>query len=120
MRQDQLERLQQLQEKLVDVYLDEADPENWPGVGTMGAQLTKQERGDRYWEKKNAVATVMLVHETNKLIANDKPALGRDPYTDGELDRQIQGAEKRASQLLDKVRQDTSRAGFLKRAAGDS
>ena len=46
MRQDQAERLQQLEEQLIDVYLDEADPANWPGVGTMGAQLTKQERGE--------------------------------------------------------------------------
>jgi len=120
MRQDQIERLQQLEERLIDVYLDEADPDNWPGVGTMGEQLTKQQRGDRFWEKKNAIATVALAQETRKLIANDKAALGRDPYSDGEMDRKIHDAEKRAAELVKKVQDGTARAGFLKRAAGDT
>jgi hypothetical protein len=118
MRQDQIERLHDLEERLIDVYLDEADPRNWPGVGAMGDQLTKEQRGDRYWEKKNAVATVMLAHETRKLIANDKQALGRDPYTDGEMDRKIHEAEKRAAEAVKKAQDGTSRASFLKRAAG--
>jgi hypothetical protein len=120
MRNDQIERLRDLEERLIDVYLDEADPDNWPGVGSMGDQLTKEQRGDRYWEKKNAVATVMLAHETRKLIANDKQALGRDPYSDGEMDRKIKDAEKRAADLVKKVQDGTARAGFLKRAAGES
>lgn len=120
MREDQIERLQQLEESLVDVYLDEADPANWPGVGTAGDHMTKEERGDRYWCKKNAAATVMLAMETRKLIANDKAALGRDPYSDSDMDNRINDAERRAAKLVDKVRQDTSRAGFLKRATGES
>jgi hypothetical protein len=118
MRPDQAERLAQLEESLIDVYLDEADPANWPGVGTAGEHMTKEERGDRYWSKKNAAATVMLAMETRKLIANDKGALGRDPYSDGEMDRKIHDAEKRAADLVKKVQDGTSRAGFLKRAAG--
>jgi len=118
MRQDQIERLQDLEERLIDVYLDEADPANWPGVGTMGDQLTKEQRGDRYWEKKNAIATVALAQETRKLIANDKQSLGRDPYGETEMDRRIQDAEKRAADLVKKVQDGTSRAGFLKRATG--
>ncbi|WP_206751605.1 hypothetical protein [Paraburkholderia sp. BL17N1] len=103
---------------MIDVYLDEADPANWPGVGTAGEHMTKEERGDRYWCKKNAAATVMLATETRKLIANDKAALGRDPYGEPEMDRRIQDAEKRAADLVKKVQDGTSRAGFLKRATG--
>lgn len=120
MRPDQIERLKLLEESLIDVYLDEADPANWPGVGTMGAQLTKEERGNRYWEKKNAIATVALAQETRKLISNDKGALGRDPYGDAELDNKIATAEKRAAELVDRVKKDASRTSFVKRATGDA
>jgi len=120
MRPDQIERLAELEEKLIDIYLEEADPANWPGEGAMGPQLTKEQRGDRFWDKKNAIATVALAQETRKLIANDKAALGRDPYTEPELDRKIKDAEKRARELVDKVSQETARNGFIKRAAGGS
>jgi hypothetical protein len=119
-RADQLERLTALEESLIDVYLDEADPQNWPGVGTMGEHMSKEERGDRYWCKKNAVATVALAHETRKLIANDKSALGRDPYSDHELDKKIGAAEKRAREAIDRARHVATKNEFIKRATGGS
>lgn len=120
MRADQAERLLELEEKLIDVYLDEADPANWPGVGTAGSHMTKQERGDRYWEKKNAIATVALAQETRKLLANDKATLGRDPYSDAELDKKISDAERRAQALISEVRKDSDRAAFSKRTGGEA
>lgn len=119
MRQDQIERLRELEETLIDVYLDEADPANWPGDGNMGDQLTKRQRGDRYWDKKNAVATVVLAQETRKLIANSKEALGRDAYDDSQMDKQIEKAEREADALLAKIGSDASRSNFLKRSSGE-
>jgi len=122
MREDQIERLRELEEKLLDVYLDEADPANWPGFESLvdGEPLTKQQRGDRYWEKKNAIATVALAFETRKLLVNEKPALGRDPYSERELDQKIAAAERNAEARLKLVQSGKPRAEFLKRAAGDS
>lgn len=120
MRPDQIERLVELEESLIDIYLEEADPKNWPGKGAMGDQLTKQQRGDRYWEKKNAIATVALAQETRKLIANDKAALGRDPYNGHELDDKISDAEKRAREAIDRVRAGSTKSEFIKRATGSS
>ena len=37
MRHDQLQRLQELSEKLADVVLEEADPAEWPGARRFGS-----------------------------------------------------------------------------------
>lgn len=119
MRDDQIQRLTELEEELIDVYLEEADPKAWPGAGMPIADMSREQRGDRVWSKRNAAASVMLAMETRKLIANDKQALGRDPHTEDEMDKKIKDAEKRAQKLLDKVGQETARATFLKRSTGD-
>ena len=50
MHQDYKTRLTALSDKLTDVVLEEADPGNWPGAGKKPSELTKDERGDRYWD----------------------------------------------------------------------
>lgn len=96
MRDDQKVRLQDLQEKLLDVFLDEADPANWSGYGKAAADMTKDERGGRHWDKKSAAGTMMILAGVEKLTANTKEALGRDPYEDDDLDAQIAKAEAKA------------------------
>jgi hypothetical protein len=68
MRQDQYERLQQLEEKLTDVFIGEAEPEKWPGAGLDAGAMDQKTRGDRYWVKKNAVATLSLMQRVGTLI----------------------------------------------------
>ncbi|CRL45836.1 hypothetical protein SGGMMB4_03928 [Sodalis glossinidius str. 'morsitans'] len=60
MHNDEKTRLSKLSDKLTDVVLEEADPDNWPGAGKAIDAHTKQERGDRYWCKKNAATTLTL------------------------------------------------------------
>lgn len=103
MRDDQKQRLADLQERLVDVFLDEADPATWPGAGKLPDEMAQEERGNRYWSKKNAAATMVLLGGVAKLQENTKEALGRDPYGEPELDRQISTAEAKAQALVDKV-----------------
>ena len=64
MRDDQMVRLQALSERLGEVVIQELDPHNWPGAEKVPAELTQQERGDRYWCKKNAAATMTLLLKT--------------------------------------------------------
>lgn len=118
MRPDQLERLGALAEKLAEVVLEEADPDNWPGAGTPVTGLSKEQRGDRYWSKKNAAMTLVLLNDLAKVAANTKEALGRDPYTEPELDARIDKAEAQAARLLDEVAKAAKKAAFDKKTHG--
>ena len=121
MRQEQFERLQALHEKLVDVFLDEADPEKWPGQGIELASMDAKTRGDRYWSKKNAVATIALTQRIQSLATvvrqasaagagEEAPEAVADPEED--LDRQVADAEKDAKRLLDQVQRSAAKAAF--------
>lgn len=103
MRPDQIQRLAELQERLADRFLNEADPNNWNGGDKLPANMTRDERGDSYWCKKNAAATLMLMTGVEKLQSNTKEALGRDPYEEEDLDAQIKKAEARAREAAERV-----------------
>ena len=95
MRPDQLERLRDLEERLADVVLEEADPDTWPGAGKPLASLTQQERGDRFWCKRNAAATFGLLERTVRTLADAvAPHGGRDESHDDELGNEIERMER--------------------------
>ena len=110
MRADQIERLKALSEKLADVVLEEADPDNWPGVGQAPGDMTQQERGDRYWCKKNAAATFALLHRAQTLTAEVSGDGGEDTH---DLSEEIRSAEKMAAKALEAARKRSS--GLVKR-----
>lgn len=124
MRIDQYERLQTLAERLTDVFLDEAEPERWPGHGLAPAQMTKEARGDRYWAKKNAVATLSLIQRVAALTADIQAASNAGTGAAGvteeadALDAEIRDAEKEAARLLDELSRRTRKAEFDRRTHG--
>jgi len=126
MRQDQFERLQALTEKLTDVFLDEAEPSKWPGHGIDANAMDQQTRGDRYWCKKNAAATLTVIMKTTGLIGviQHRSAAGApegvQPESDEPdgLDGEIRAAEKEAQRLLNKIGGATSKEAFDKRVHG--
>lgn len=127
MRQDQFDKLQSLSEKLTDVVLVEADPDHWPGSGWKPIELTKEQRGDRYWSKKNAVATLSLIGRIHQLtaairMASNAGAGGGAAVSEPEeeLDAEVQAAEKEAAKLLDELQRRTKKAEFDKRVHGKS
>jgi hypothetical protein len=103
MRPDQRERLDELSEKLTDVVLDEADPDLWPGQGMHVGDMTQEQRGDRYWCKKNATASIALLLRVQQVTANTPAALGRDALKDKEIDTAIAKADQQAAEFLDKL-----------------
>lgn len=107
MRPDQLHRIRELSERLADTFISEADPSEWSGDGKTPADLTQQERGDRYWCKRNAMATGGVLRYTLDLIAHHEkgPALppGEQAERDADLDRKITEAERRAAAAVDRV-----------------
>lgn len=117
MRPDQLARLNELSEILSDVLLDEIDPREWPGAGKMQRDMNQQERGDRYWCKKNAAATLMIVGKIGDLARN--AMLEKYNIDDAQmLDQEINAAEKEASRLLAKLQNQTGKADFDTRVHG--
>lgn len=130
MRQDQFERLIALSEKLTEVFLNEAEPENWPGEGILPKNMDSATRGDRYWCKKNAVATVSLLQRVHGLTANAQFAsaggvVGGASVTpedeqESSLDKEIADAEKEAKKLTDQVLSQAKKREFDKRTHGKS
>lgn len=98
MRPDQLAQLNDLAEKLADVFLAEADPDNWTAAGKLPMDMTQQERGDRHWDRKGAVGTGAVLNHTLNLIAHHKTG-GTAEETDenDDLDKRIQEAHRRAA-----------------------
>lgn len=112
MRQDQFERLTEYAEKLIDVLVQEMNPESWPGHGIDPNKMDAQTRGDRFWAKKNPIATVTLAMKLNSLIDLSRrqtageggaAAVEDHPDADDGLDGEIKRTEKEAARLLDKI-----------------
>lgn len=103
MRADQLEKMRALQEQLADVFIEEADPKGWPDT------KTRDSRGDRYWMKKNANASLALIGRIENLLAlrdgRASGGLGNNPEDaarkadEAKLDDEIAAAEREAERL---------------------
>lgn len=105
MRDDQIVRLQALTERLGEVVINEIDPHNWPGHGKTPSELTQEERGNRYWCKKNAAATMTLLLKTVNIAGimnRQKPAPDAGAEID-ELDGEIAAAEREAQAIIDRM-----------------
>lgn len=109
MNQDQFERLQKLEEKLMEVFLDEADPDQWSGASQKIAVMDKQMRGDRYWCKRNAAATGVLVCKVRDLNAppgakGQMAVPGTDTQAEAdEMEAELSSYEKQAEALMRQV-----------------
>lgn len=118
MREDQITKLKELSEKLADVVLTDTDPDNWSGNGIAPSLLSQQERGDAYWCRKMAVASLSVLHRVNSLTDparnGQNPALDKVAQSHEEklLDAEISAAEREAGHLLDKMLQKERKAKF--------
>lgn len=127
MRQDQYLRLQELSEKLMDVFLTEADPDKWPGAGIPLAQMDQKTRGDLYWCKKVAAGTITLFMKTTNLqgriqmggIESGAPDAEEAQEAEDEgLDSEIARAEKEAQKMLAEIQSGAKKAAFDKKVHG--
>lgn len=110
MRDDQITRLQALSERLGEVVINEVDPQNWPGDGKTPAELTQEERGNRYWCKKNAAATMTLLLKVVNIAGvmnRQKPAPDAGHAID-ELDGELAAAEREAQAIIDRMQKGTN------------
>lgn len=70
-----LKKLEQRQVELADIFIAETDAAKWPG------DQTKKDRGNRYWHKKNAGATAVLITKIQTIL---DVALKKAPITNPE------------------------------------
>lgn len=103
MRPDQLIRIAELSEKLAEVVLEESDPDTWPGAGVTLAAMSIEERGNRYWSKKNAAASFSLLERTTSLLTDAQDLRNNRKEDDSDMEKQIAAREKEATKLLNKV-----------------
>ncbi len=110
MKQEQFEALQQRAEQLIDVFLAESDPNEWPGAGLKPSAMDKSTRGDRYWCKRDAAATLACAQRIGALVdlARRKTADGDDAPgavtdDDDDLQQEAEAAEREAARLIEKL-----------------
>ncbi|EAQ6129194.1 hypothetical protein AXA88_09025 [Salmonella enterica] len=105
MYDDYRTRLTNLIDKLTNVVIEEADPDNWSGSKKPVKELTKDERGDRYWDKKNAAASLTLLIKVHSLIGiQSRGATGENADDDDfGLAQQVAKAEKEAAAIIERV-----------------
>jgi|WetSurMetagenome_2_1015567.scaffolds.fasta_scaffold700545_1 hypothetical protein len=104
MRQDQIDKLQDLSERISEVFLDEANPDNWSGAGLQLAEMDKDQRGDRYFDKKNAIQTGSLLARVLDLRDRDLGQKNGGVRTsDEDAEVEIKRFEKQAKELLNAV-----------------
>ena len=101
---DQLEQLKQLSDRMVAVVIAEADPDTWAGANKKLGEMSEEERGDRYWCKKNAnqVITTAVKLETLIALYERKGATPRDGKVIDVNEKVIQ-FEQAAKKRLEKL-----------------
>lgn len=106
MRPDQITRLMDLEEKIADVAIEECDPDEWPGAGQPQSAMDQETRGNRFWAKRNAGATLMLLGKVIALRADPKSALGKVSPRDDDINKGIVRAEREAQRLIEQVQKN--------------
>lgn len=104
MRQDQIDRLEDLAQEIADVFIDEADPKNWNGQGAALVEMDEKTRGNRYWDKKNAIQTGSLLARVLDLRDRDKGLSGGGVTTpEDDAEKEISRFEKQAKDMVNAV-----------------
>lgn len=103
MRPDQKDRLEMLRDSLLETAMLDADPERWVGAGKAPIDMTQKERGDAYWCRKMAAATVSLLTKVNSIVNTHGAPTSGNTKDDDELDGELAAAEREAQAIIDRL-----------------
>jgi len=103
MRTDQTQRLGDLAEKVMDVFLDAADPSMWAGDGETPADMAPNVRGARNWDIKNANQAGALMARVLDLRDRLGGRASSPADADDAADADVARYEKQAKELLKRV-----------------
>lgn len=104
MREDQRKRLADVCERLADVVIRDADPDNWHSLEQIEegrtdlplGQMTALERGNAVWNRKAAAQSVALLVRMEGLLKVD----GEVPPGDPDPEADIKRAERAAAAVM--------------------
>lgn len=103
MRTDQITTLDELSEQLMDVFLEEANPDNWSGAGTEARDMKPEVRGSRNWDIKNANQAGALMARALDLRDRLQGIKHPDSGADDAAEADVRRFEKQAKDLLRRV-----------------
>lgn len=98
MNSKQLKKLQVLRNKLFEAMVFDTNPENWVANAIPAKELSKQEKDEAAWCRRQAASSIALWEKIDKLIAQHvapKSAIGNE---DTQLD--LLAVEEEANTLL--------------------
>lgn len=104
MTPEQMKKLAGIEEALCDVFIAESQTEEWPDMET------KEGRGDRYWHKRNALATLTIVGRLQVLLRDARSEQPPQAPREESIEDEAERLEKLGVSLL--------RKRSAKRAAG--
>lgn len=100
MNDKQLEKLKKLQTLLFDTVMIDCNPKNWNGYDKKPVDLSRDERGSRSFDLKNADKTMAIFARTVNIInTHTKSTLG-NVKSDEEIDLDLKAIEQEAAKLL--------------------
>lgn len=103
MRPDQKDRLETLRDSLLETAMLDADPKRWVGAGKAPIEMTQKERGDAYWCRKMAAATVSLLTKVNNIVNTHGAPTSGNTKDDAELDGELASAEREAAAIIERL-----------------
>lgn len=109
MRQDQTDKLNELSESLMDVFAQEADPQNWTGAEMSPSEMTPDIRGARNWDIKNANQAGALLARVLDLRDRINGKMGpTSAPPDDAADANIAQYEKQAKKIVKEIQERQS------------
>jgi len=102
-RDELRKKMADVTERLMEVLVDEADPDNWTAAEKTLKDMDKDERGARFWDKRNATATLSLLHGAINL-ADKLDGFIVEKEVDDILE-QVNSADRKAKDALKRMQE---------------
>lgn len=103
MNDQQLTELKELQELTFEAVKIDCDPRNWNGYNKTPQEMTKEERGGRNFDLKNADKSLAIFARiTNIINTHIKPTQG-NIKSDEDIEEDIQQVKKETKGRLEKL-----------------
>lgn len=98
MNSKQLKKLQSLRNKLFEAMVFDTNPENWVAYTKPAKELSKQEKDEAAWCRRQAASSIALWEKIDKLIAQHIEPQSTTTNEDTQLD--LLAVEQEANTLL--------------------
>lgn len=104
MTPEQLSKLRALRDKLFDAMLCDTNPEHWVGYGKSAEQLSKQEKDEASWCRRQASSSILLWEKIDKLVKQESENPQKSLAL-GDVNLDIEAFEQEANELLAQLKE---------------